>query len=133
MLKKRILLVDDEAVIRELFNKIFVKEGYVVSLAESAEKALEILKNESIMLMFFDLNLLGMNGVDLCKTIRKKNTIAIIYALTGFTDLFSLIQCRDAGFDDFFTKPTSVETLLKAVSDGFERLERWKIGEFDLY
>lgn len=132
MVDKKILVIDDEEVIRELLNKIFTKAGYVVRLAESAEKALEILKTESIMIMFLDLNLVGANGVELCKQIRKDNYIGIIYALTGFTDLFSLIQCREAGFDDFFTKPATVEILLKAASEGFEKLERWKISEYEL-
>ncbi len=132
MENKRILAVDDEAVIRDLLYKIFTEAGYFVHLAESAEKALEILKNKSIMLMFLDLNLPGMSGVNLCRKIRKDNYIGIIYALTGYTDLFSLIECRQVGFDDFFKKPASVELLLKAASDGFEKLERWKIDDYNL-
>ena len=132
MINKRILVVDDEAEIRELLYKIFTETGYFVHLAESAEKALNILRNKSIMLMFLDLNLPGMSGVELCRKIRKDNYIGITYALTGYTDLFSLINCREGGFDDFFTKPASVDLLLKAVRDGFDKLERWKIHDYIL-
>ena len=132
MINKRILVVDDEAVIRELLYKVFTEAGYYVHLSESAEKTFEILRNKSIMLMFLDLNLPGMSGVDLCRKIRKDNYIGIIYALTGYTDLFSLINCREVGFDDFFTKPASIELLLKAAGEGFEKLERWKIEDYNL-
>ena len=132
MVNKRILVVDDEVLIRELFYKVFTEAGYYVHLAESAEKAINILRYNSIMLMFLDLNLPGMSGADLCKKVRKENFIGIIYALTGYTDLFSLIQCRQVGFDDFFTKPASVESLLEAASEAFSKLERWKIDDYNL-
>ena len=92
MTDNKILVVDDEEVIRELLKKIFVQAGYNIYLAESADKALEILKNESIMVMFLDLDLAGMNGIELCRKLRKDNYIGIIYALTGYTDLFSLMD-----------------------------------------
>ena len=132
MTDNKILVVDDEEVIRELLKKIFVQAGYNIYLAESADKALEILKNESIMVMFLDLDLAGMNGIELCRKLRKDNYIGIIYALTGYTDLFSLMDCRMVGFDDFSAKPESVELLQEAVRDGFTKLERWKVSDHDL-
>lgn len=132
MAEKKILVVDDEETIRDLLQTAFTQAGYTVCLAESAEKALEILSKESIMVMFLDLNLVGMNGVDLCRRIRKENQVGIIYALTGYTDLFSLLECRGVGFDDFFTKPAPIELLLGAAQEGFNKLERWKVGEYNL-
>ena len=132
MTEKKILVVDDEESIRDMLQQAFTKNGYKVYLAESAEKALEILRQESIMVMFLDLKLPGMNGVELCRQIRKENQIGIIYALTGYTDLFGLIECRGAGFDDFFTKPASIELLLEAAQDAFKRIERWKLNDYDL-
>ena len=132
MSEKKILVVDDEETIRDMLQQAFTKAGYVVRLAESAEKAIEILRQESIMVMFLDLKLPGMNGVELCRQIRKENQIGIIYALTGYTDLFGLIECRGAGFDDFFTKPASIESLLEAAQDAFKRIERWKLNDYDL-
>jgi hypothetical protein len=42
------------------------------------------------------------------------------------------MDCRSAGFDDFFVKPVEMEVLLKAAEDAFEKIERWKVDEFDL-
>jgi CheY-like chemotaxis protein len=130
--KKKILVVDNEAVIRDMLNAIFVEGGYRVFTAENAETALMILGAENIMVMFLDLGLPGMNGIELCKKIRKENQIAVLYAFTGYSNLFGLLECRAAGFDDFFEKPTGVNTLLKAAQDAFEKIERWKATELDL-
>jgi CheY-like chemotaxis protein len=130
--EKRILVVDDEQALRDVLEKALTRAGYTVIAAASAEDALEILRYESLMVMFLDLNLGGMNGVDLCRHIRKNNPVGIIYALTGYTDLFGLLDCRRAGFDDFFTKPLSLETLFQVAKDAFEKLERWNVSGYEL-
>lgn len=125
-MKNKVLLVDDERNILEVFGEAFEGAGYTVRKAESAEEALDILKKENIQIMFLDLMLPGMNGVDLCREIRKDHPLAQIFAVTAFASLFELADCREAGFDDYFTKPVNLRMLLKAAKDAFERLERWK-------
>jgi DNA-binding response OmpR family regulator len=132
MMEKKILFVDDEERILDMLEKLFSRANYTVRCAESAEKALDILRQESIMVMALDLKLPAMNGVELCKHIRKKNPICIIYALTGYANLFSLLECRGAGFDDLFIKPVNPEVLLKAFQEAFEKIERWEIPSYDL-
>jgi DNA-binding NtrC family response regulator len=127
-----ILVVDDEASIRDVFEKALTRAGFDVRLAASAEEALELLRRESIMVMLLDLHLAGMDGVALCERIRLDNPVAVIYAVTGYTDLFGLLECRRAGFDDFFTKPVSLDTLREAVEDAFEKLERWGVAGYEL-
>lgn len=126
MLEKKILVVDDEAELRKLYTLIFPKEEYQVTCAASAEEALEILGREKIYVMFLDLNLPGMDGVQLCKKIRADEPYAYISAVTGYTSVFQLADCRNAGFDDYFAKPFKREALLRAAAHAFERLERWK-------
>ena len=127
MFEKKILVVDDEIAILEVMKEIFGLKGYKVSAAGSAEEALNILSKETFAVMFLDLKLPGMDGIELCKRIRKDNLGAVIYALTGYTNFYTLIDCRVAGFDDFFVKPVGVEVLLKAANDAFEKTERWKV------
>ena len=126
MVEKKILVVDDEASIRKMLKKAFTKAGYSVVLAESAEQALENLKDDPIQVMFFDLKLPGMSGINLCRIIRKENPIACIYSMTGFNSLFELADCRDAGFDDYFLKPIDLDIFLKTAEDAFEKIARWK-------
>ena len=121
-----VLIVDDEKDIRDMLGKMFTKAGYVVRSVESAEAALELLKNENIYVMFLDLNMPGMNGVALCERIRKDTPLAIIHAVTGYASLFELSDCREAGFDDYFYKPVKLSLLLKAAEDAFNKLDRWE-------
>jgi len=125
-MERKILIVDDEESIRSIFERAFSLKGYVVRLSESAEEALEIIKQDNINVMFLDLVLPGMNGLELCKQIRKTNPMAVIYAVTGHPSLFEVVDCRDVGFDDYFTKPVELGTLLEAGQDAFEKLDRWK-------
>jgi CheY-like chemotaxis protein len=129
---KKILVVDDEVAVLNLLKEVFSSEGYTVFSAENAEDALDILKTQSIMVMFLDLKLPGMSGVELCRMIRINNQIGIIHALTGYSDFFGLLECRAAGFDDFFTKPASIEVLLKAAAEAFEKLARWNVDDYGL-
>jgi DNA-binding response OmpR family regulator len=123
--KKKILIVDDEVSIRDMLSEFFNIAGYAALTAASAEEALNILKDNSIEVIFLDLDLPCMNGIELCKTIRKSNQVSIINAFTGYSGVYGLNECRCAGFDDFFIKPIGIESLLKAAEEGFEKVKRW--------
>jgi CheY-like chemotaxis protein len=123
---RKILVVDDEVTVRDLLKDTFIIEGYDVRLAEGAETAFEILKEENIEVIFLDLKLFGMDGIELCRQIKKDTPLTIIFAMTGWAALYDVEECREAGFDDFFTKPVQTEMLLKAVDGAFERLNRWR-------
>jgi CheY-like chemotaxis protein len=123
---KKILVVDDEQMIRDVFAEALGRAGYLVQTAESAEEALEIMRKTPFWVLFLDLNLPGMNGVELCRQIRKDWAMAIAYAVTGYASLFEIHDCREAGFEDYFTKPVDLSVLLEAADHAFKKLERWK-------
>ncbi len=125
-MSRKILVVDDEREILDGFEQAFRNADYTVHCAESAEEALEVLNRENSQVMFLDLKLPNMDGVELCKQIRKDRPLAVIYAVTGYPSLFELAHCREAGFDDYFIKPIVLEVLLKAAEDAFARIDRWK-------
>lgn len=124
--KGNILVVDDEASMRELFQSFFIEAGYEVFLATGGQEALVTLKTHDIDVIFLDLKLFGMNGIDLCREIRKTKPVSMIYAMTGWSALYEIDECREAGFDDFFEKPLDMDKLLLLVEQAFERLERWR-------
>jgi len=123
---QKILVVDDEKAIVNLLTQAFSRAGYDVRSAESAESALTILETENIHVMFFDLNLPQMNGVELCKAVKKNMPMSVIYAITGYASLFELADCREAGFEDYFKKPVNISTLLGNAASAFEKIDRWK-------
>ena len=125
-MERKILIIDDEPSIRVMLQEAFNEEGYQSRAAESAEEALAILKEENYWVIFLDLNLPGMSGVELCRQIHHDLPMAIIHAVTGYASLYDLVECREAGFDDYFTKPVDLHTLFTAAEDAFNKLERWR-------
>lgn len=129
MIPQKILVVDDEKEIREVLKEVFSYHGYEPVCAADAEEALKLLTPD-IQVMFLDLKLPGkMDGVALCREIRKQNPSACIFAMTGYATLFELADCRAAGFDDYFTKPAKMELLLMATRQGFDKVKRWQKKE----
>lgn len=124
-MERNVLIVDDDVTVRDMFHDVFSDAGYSISLATSGEEALRILNEEKIMVMFLDLKLFGMDGIELCRQIRRTNHMAIIYAITGWAGLFEIEECREAGFDDFFVKPVKINQMLDAVEEAFKKLDRW--------
>jgi len=125
-LKGKILIIDDETSVRELFTGVFTDEDYEVIATEDGNLALEILEQDNIDVIFLDLKLFGMNGIDLCRQIREMKPMSMIFAITGWASLFEIEECRQAGFDDYFEKPLDMDMLTDAVADAIKKLDRWK-------
>lgn len=125
VMNKKVLVVDDEPSMRDLFYDALTKYGYTVHLAQNAEEALFLVNKDYYPVSIFDLNLPGMSGIDLCREIRKTNPISIIYAITGYSGMFEIAECRSAGFDDYFIKPVILDLFKKNIDDGFEKVLRW--------
>ena len=125
-MNNKIMVVDDEDCIRDLFVRMFKKAGYQVQTAASAEQALELMYASPSEVLFLDLNLPVMNGLDLCRQVRVEWPWCICIAVTGYAALFELIACREVGFEDYFIKPVPSEELLAAAGDAFKKLKRWR-------
>ncbi len=121
-----VLVVDDDETIRKLMDKVLSTSGYKVHMASSGEEALRIVRKTRIHVCLLDLQLPGMDGLELCRRIRSDHPISCIYALTGHASLYDLSACREIGFDDYFTKPFEVDELIKAIQEGFRKVERWE-------
>jgi len=124
--KNKILIVDDDEAIINMEKLAFSRAGYDVVSAESGEQALKILQQENIHVIFTDLNMPDMNGIELCTAIRKFTPIAMVFAVTGYASLFELAECREAGFEDYFVKPVNLKKLVETAKNAFEKLNRWK-------
>ena len=94
--------MDDEQPVRELIESILGEAGYEIYIAEGAEEAIRIVEKNDIALTFLDLKLFGMNGIKLCREIRKRKPRTILYAMRGWSGLFEIDECREAGFVDYF-------------------------------
>jgi CheY-like chemotaxis protein len=121
----RLLVVDDEEVMRDILSETLSGAGCEVRAAESAEEALELMQKDPVWVLFVDLKLPGMNGAEFCRKVRQEWPMAIPYAVTGYSSLFELNDCRDAGFEDYFTKPIDRKLIVDAALHAFKKIERW--------
>ena len=124
--KNPILVIDDEPSIRFAFEKKLRTAGYLVRTAESAEQALALMHAAPAAILFVDLNLPVMNGLEFCREVRKSWPWSIAIAVTGYASLFELVRCREAGFEDYFIKPVDSMELLAAAERACQKLGRWK-------
>jgi CheY-like chemotaxis protein len=128
MSERKILVVEDQEQIMKIYKRTLEKAGYTVITAGSAEEALEILPRNPCNVLFLDIDLPGMDGIELCKIVRKQWPMAIPHAVTGYASLYQLSECRDAGFEDYYTKPLKAADMRRAAELAFEKLDRWKKG-----
>ncbi len=112
---ERILIVDDEAGIREILQFNLENAGYAVDCAASAEEALEKL-DESHSLILLDVMMSGMSGFQMAELLRKEkgNETPIIF-LTAKTEQDDLLTGFSAGGDDYIPKPFSIMEVIARV------------------
>lgn len=108
--EKNVLVVDDEAMIRESVAAYIEKQGYHVFTAGDGREALEIFQNNPIMFVILDLMLPGMSGEEVCKAIRRQSRAPVIM-LTAKTGESDVLNGLDIGADDYVTKPFSIKQL----------------------
>jgi len=112
-----ILIVDDENHLRLSLSLILQKESYRVDTAANAEEALAHLKLHEYDLMFLDLNLPGMNGIDLLLEVHKQIPHMPVLILTAHAALESAIQAVRLGARDYLIKPAEPEVILSRVAE----------------
>ena len=124
--ERRILVVDDEQPVRDLLTRALARLGCSVQGAASAAEALEHMKDQPADIVFLDLKLPDMAGLDLCREMRRRWPWAILIAVTGYVSLFELLDCREAGFEDYFVKPVDLKEFLAAAESACRKVARWK-------
>ena len=126
---KRILVIDDEDAIRKSFELALEDSGYEVDTASSGMEGIEMLKSQSYDLVFLDLKMPGMNGVETLREIRKLNKDIPVYIVTAFYGEFfeELTHMAEQGVEfEVLNKPVDgdmIFTLCKSVLEGVMVLE----------
>lgn len=120
----RILFVDDDDLQRESMERMLVKLGFDVQIARNGDEALEISEQEVFPLIITDLKMPEMDGMELCKHIRKTNQKAVIYAFSGYLSETGSDQLNEVGFDGHLCKPVKIEVLRHAVEGAFDKIRQ---------
>ncbi|MFC1564642.1 response regulator [candidate division KSB1 bacterium] len=124
MIEKKVLIVEDDDPIRDLYVKVFSDNGFEAYFAKDGDEALRLLEDEEIPVMFIDINIPGMSGIELGKRILAVKENVIIHAVTGYDTVFTQEQCLDAGFEEFFIKPVAMNDLLMTANHSLEKLQK---------
>ncbi len=130
MPKPKILIVDDQPYILDLLCDFLFKEGYQVVLAESGERAAEVVKTNGIQLALIDLKLTGMNGIATMQKICQIDPHIPTIIITGYPTQESSVQALKAGAYDYVTKPFRLEELKKTIDRALKEYQlRREISE----
>ncbi|NLE08962.1 MAG: response regulator, partial [Dehalococcoidales bacterium] len=111
---KRVLVVDDDEKTVELVKMYLSRDGYKVFTASNGLEALDSARKNRPDLIVLDLMLPGMNGLDVCRTLREESDVPIIMLTARSTDDDKLIGL-ETGADDYVTKPFSPRELAARV------------------
>ncbi|HWG59025.1 MAG TPA: sigma-54 dependent transcriptional regulator [Candidatus Acidoferrales bacterium] len=120
MPKGSILVVDDEAEIREGLEALLTSESFEVTLAETGEAGLKKLESRPFDLMLLDVSLPDRNGIEMLREIRSRDPHLSIILITAYGSIDMARQAFKGGAQDYITKPWSNEELIAQISLAIE-------------
>ena len=112
---ERIIIVEDDEIIREELKNFLSKYGYEVIVPTSFENIVEFILNENANLVLLDINLPIFDGYYICREVRKKSDVPIIIVTSRDSDMDELMS-MNLGADDFVTKPYNTQILLARIA-----------------
>lgn len=119
---KKLLIIDDERPILEMLEISLASEGYDVFTAESGKAGLEIFGRENPKLILTDIKMPRMDGIEVLKRIKEKDSEAEVIVITGHGDMDSAVAALRCGASDFLTKPIRDEVLVLALERAKQKI-----------
>jgi ActR/RegA family two-component response regulator/DNA-binding HxlR family transcriptional regulator len=111
----RLLIVDDDAVFREELGDLLKDEGHEVSLAPSVPKALELLDQQDLDIVFTDLKMPRQSGMELLKEVRQRWPRVLVVMITGFATVETAVEAMKVGAFDYIRKPFQINHVHKVL------------------
>ena len=117
----KILIVEDERRIARFLELELKHQGYEVAIAYDGKTGLEKALEEDVALVILDLMLPGINGMEVCRQVRKSGSKLPIIMLTAKDDVMDKVRGLDIGADDYMTKPFAIEELFARMRVALKR------------
>lgn len=117
----KILIVDDERSMRELLERVFLRQGYTVRVADNGALALQMLKSSFFDLVISDVKMPGLSGMELLQTCREVSPDTMCVLMTAFATIENAREAFKLGADDFIQKPFDIDELKLIVSNALEK------------
>lgn len=118
----KILIIDDERAIRNSFSGILEDEGYDVDVAENGQQGLEMVEKERYDVIFCDIKMPVMDGVETLKRLMSMGIDAAVVMISGHADLATAVDCIKNGAFDFIEKPLDLNRILITVRNAKDKV-----------
>lgn len=120
MSSNRILVVDDELFVRELLLEFLSAQGFEVLLADSGEKAVEVIQTQLADIVLVDLKMPGIDGIETLKQIKKIAPDVLAIIMTGYPTIESSIEALRHGASDYVVKPFKLNDLKSSIENALQ-------------
>jgi two-component system, NtrC family, response regulator HydG len=118
--KGRILIVDDELVVRDSLGKWFSSEGYTAKPVGGGREALEVIQRDEFDIALLDIKMPGMDGMELQARLKEADPDLTVIIMTGYASVDTAVQALKVGAYDYITKPVDPDELSHLVSNALE-------------
>ena len=114
---RKVLVVDDDAVVGKSFHRVLSEnKGYVVTTVENAHEALKQMREQSFDVVFTDIKMPGMDGVELAERVKASQPWTPVVIITGYGTTENENRAKAAGVTDFVRKPLSPEMIEQSAA-----------------
>lgn len=120
MKHSKILVVDDEAGMRESLGEILARDGYEILMAEDGSQALAVLAAHAVDLTLLDIMMPGMDGIETLQRIKARDGQARVVMITGYGSIESAVKAMKYGAQDYIVKPFVISNLRKAIAENLK-------------
>lgn len=127
----KILVVDDDPAINEMLTIVLEAEGFQTSSVTDGAEAVPAFRSFDPDLILLDLMLPGMNGIDICREIRKESAVPVVM-LTAKTDTVDVVLGLESGADDYITKPFKPKELVARIRARLRRTDETPADVFEV-
>ena len=126
--KGRLLIVDDEPIVRDSLGKWFSEEGYEVGIAENSSEALTRMAESRWDLALVDIKMPGTDGIELQHRLREIDRQLIVIIMTGYASVETAVTALKNGAYDYVTKPFDPDDIAHSVRNALSHRKALEIG-----
>jgi DNA-binding NtrC family response regulator len=117
MSKGKILVIDDESIVRTSCSRTLTPEGYEVKLSQNGADAMKMLEGESFELVLTDLKMPDIDGIEVLKMIKQRWPETEVIVVTGYQTVDTAVKAIKLGAFDYLEKPFTPDSLIAAVNN----------------
>lgn len=115
-------MVDDEESFRDIISNILPQKDYNLSVFERGDDVLRAIEEREFDIGLIDINMPGMNGLELIQRLKSQNTMTELIVITGYVNIPTAVETIKLGCYDYITKPVSFNRLANVIKKAYERL-----------